>query len=98
MERVVGRMYAAGMAAQARYGAMWEPGAITADGRRVRVRRGASEGRFAFARWAVAICLAALAIFLAWDGYKTAAGSNREGVFGVAFGVGLVVFGLVWFR
>jgi len=91
-------MYAARMAAEAWQGELWEPGTLAAARRRIQVRRGGSEGGFGFARWAVAIGLAALAIFLARAGYSVAAESNREGVFGVAFGVGLVVGGLLWFR
>ena len=83
-------MYAARMAAEAWQGELWEPGTLAADRRRMRIRRGGSEG-FGFGPWAIAIGFAALAIFLAWMGYSVAAESNREGVFGVAYAVGLVV-------
>ncbi len=91
-------MYAARMATEAWQGEARERGRLAADRRRIRVRRGGSEGGSGFARWAVAIGLAALASFLARAGYSDAAESNREGVFGVAFGVGLIVGGLLWFR
>lgn len=83
-------MDAVSMAAGAWQAELWEPDAHAPARRRIRVRRSGSEG-FGFGPWAIAIGFAALAIFLAWMGYSIAAESNREGVFAVAFGVGLVV-------
>ena len=91
-------MYASSMAAEAWQGEVWEPSRHAPERLRIRTRRGGSEGRFGFARWAVAIGLVALAIFLARAGYSDATESNREGVFGVAVVVGLVVGGLLWSR
>ncbi len=90
-------IYAASMAAEAWQGKQWKPGKLAAERRRIRVGRGDSEGGFGFARWALAIGLAVLAIFWATDQYSAAAASNREGVFGAACVVGLVVGGLAWF-
>jgi len=91
-------MYAACMAAEAWQEELREPGTLAADRWRIRGRRGGSQGGSGFGLWAVAIGLAALAIFSARARYSVAAESNLEGVFGVAFGVGLVVGGLLWFR
>lgn len=90
-------MYAAGMAAEAWQGEVREQGRHAPERLRIRARRRGLEGRFGFAGWAVAIGLAVLAIFVARAGYSDATESNREGVFGVAFAVGLVVGGLLWF-
>ena len=91
-------MYAPSMAVEAWRGKLWEPGTHAPQGQRIRVRRGALEGRFGFGRWAAAIGLAALAILSAAGGYGAAAESNREGLFVVAFAAGLVVGGRLWFR
>jgi len=90
-------MDAASMAGEAWQEEFGEPCTHASERERIRVRRGASEG-FGFARWAVAIGLAALAILFARAGYSAAAESNREGLFGVAFVVGLGVGSLLWFR